>query len=236
MNFLITGDSWSVGEHQDTQSQPKLNTNGLTECLAKDGHSVINIGKSGFSNSAISWHLATFLDTNRHLQFDKILVFQTEFTRCIEKLDQLDCDLSSLQSKWISQFYQNLSNTATKNHCQIYIIGGCGDALWLNDLEYEYPNVSIACQSFTNLLVNNDHKVDTPVFDMYNHAQLPLVENIKKYCNFDQLEFLIESIDQAIIRRKVWHDHPEWFFPDGVHPNQKAFERLYKFLIDQSVI
>jgi hypothetical protein len=32
-------------------------------------------------------------------------------------------------------------------------------------------------------------------------------------------------------------DHNQkWFYPDGTHPNQTAFNQLYSFLINQGIV
>jgi hypothetical protein len=180
MSFLVTGDSWSVGEHQNTRMSPILNTNGLAECLSRAGHSVVNIGVNGSSNSLTADNLKFFLDKNRHIKFSKIFVFQTEFSRCLQTAEQINSDLKSLQNQYISQFYLNLSTIGQQFNCHIYLIGGCSDTLWLENFDQEYSNVSIACQSLTNLLLTGDHRIDSPVLDMYNHPMLPLAIHHKQ--------------------------------------------------------
>jgi hypothetical protein len=51
-----------------------------------------------------------------------------------------------------------------------------------------------------------------------------------KLCKAYDTEFLLTQLSLGEKRRALWVDHPEWFWPDGRHPNKEAHEQLYIFL------
>ena len=54
--------------------------------------------------------------------------------------------------------------------------------------------------------------------------------------NKEKVEKFIELAEQGKTREKMWLDNPDWFFPDGAHPNKQAHEKLYSHLKKENVI
>lgn len=237
--IVIAGDSWGCGCWDTEQT---VYHRGLEQYLYNDGHQVINLSEGGLSLEFTAQRLKDFLSIQKPLFVKdaiKVFVFQTEWHRGKESLQSSIVPMMSLDSsiedynrfenigddhKIMASFYGILSHLANKHNMPIYLIGGCSDTIWIDDFESHYPGVTIVCQSFTNLLVNNNHRIDTPVHSVRFPADLLN----KEHC-----------VDLAILgqqREQIWKDNPEWMWPDGCHPNHLAHEKLYSHLKKENVI
>lgn len=240
MKFLIVGDSWGCGEwNADCTFNPHR---GLEQYLTEDGHRVTNLSDKGISNHDIYQRIESYVRRNTEHNINGVFVFQTEYTRDHKHSDGWENSLNAndwpeitepedLAIRWMSRFYRNLSDISQKSNCKIYIIGGASDTMWLDDMDAHYPGCEIVCQSMTNLLVNNNHRVEQPVFSVYEQRSEEVVKKIKsKLVGNDRQERLLEMIDQGYRREFLWREHPNWFYPDGVHPNRQGIRVLYDFL------
>lgn len=240
MNFLVVGDSWGCGEwDKDCTHNPHR---GLEQYLTEDGHRVSNFSDKGISNHDIYQRIDTYFRRNANHDIDAVFVFQTEYSRDYKHSDgwenQLDAqdwkEISNpedIAMRWISRFYRNLSDVAQKSNCKIYIIGGVSDTLWFDNIEEHYPGCKIVCQSMINLIVNGTHQTDNPVFSLYEQRSEELVKEIKSRINdIASKEKLLTLIDQGFRREILMREHPDFFYPDGVHPNRKGIRILYDFL------
>ena len=172
--ILIAGDSWSAGEWQGNHTMSVLH-NGLAQYLSDDGHLTINLGQPGGWNGLSIDRLKNFLKLNSYLvdKITHIFVFQTEWIRDIEPTrctmfsisndNDFDSDYQTLKNRLISRFYYSLSNIGKEYNKKIFVIGGASDTIWLTDFSKVYPHVEILCQSLTNLLINNNHRVETQI-------------------------------------------------------------------------
>jgi hypothetical protein len=130
---------------------------------------------------------------------------------------------SELQYQNISQWQYRLSEMSQEFDIPIVLVGGGSDCEWFSNFENEYPGLSIACQSITNLCIDNDHRISQPVFGCYN--QEILQECKQKAVDTQAVEFLLQQVELGLVRKKIWENNPVWF-PDGVHGNRDAHKKL----------
>ena len=240
MKFLIAGDSWGCGEwDKDCSYNPHR---GLEQYLIEDGHQVTNLSNQGLSNQEIYQRIDLYFRRQSQHDIDAVFVFQTEYNRDYKYSDGWENVLNAndwnsiiepedLSMRWVSRFYMNLSQIATKTGCKIYIIGGHSDTLWFDNIEEHYPGCEIVCQSMTNLILNREHQIDNPVLSFYEHRTEELIKKIKsKLDTSEKLAKFLKLIDQGFQREILLRENPEYFYPDGIHPNRQAIKILYDFL------
>lgn len=247
MKFLLAGDSWGCGEwpRQDLR-KPSINDvkhGGLGQYLAENGHTVQNLSQGGASNTFIQLALTNYLEiaTLRNTKIpDKIIVFQTSYTRDYRFRFEEDwgniTEANTLAHIWISRFYSRLSDISKLYKIPIYIVGGVSDTVWIDNMEQYYPGVSVVCQSMVNLIVDNNHRVDQPVFSWYSKEDFAFLTELKSKLPSDKLNDFLDCLDQGTQRQNLVNLHPEYFFPDGVHPNRLGHEILYNFLKEIQVV
>ena len=215
--ILIVGDSWGCGCWTEEQS---VYHRGLEQLLHDDGHKVINLSQGGCDLKTITRRLddhLMLLKDRPPLWFTepvtKILVLQTEWHRHLSTAKEKDTEQIEIAS-----FYGTLSHISKKYNLPIYVIGGCSDTVWLDEFENYYPGVTVVCQSFTNLLVNDNHRIDNPVFSVRFPKELLNTEDA------------INLAMQGEKREQIWKDNPEWMWPDGSHPNHLGHKKLYEHI------
>lgn len=242
--IIIAGDSWGCGEWD----QMEVTHGGLGEYLCRD-YKVVNLSVGGASPMVILQNLNVFFKSgcvkllNEPIEY--VFVFQTEWHRDFlfenpydfkdRKYDFLDFTLD-LPHNRVSWFYYRLVDIAKKYSLRIGLIGGAADTLWLSKFEQEYPGLYIACQSMTNLLVNDDHRVTEPIYGLYKNRLL--IEQLKKSANkkIDNInEWILEQIELSEQRIQTWKSNPKWFYPDEVHGNRVGHRKLYEFLKDSVI-
>lgn len=238
MKILINGDSWGCGEwsHDRGKSTSPLHT-GLEQYIKDCGHQVWNISVGGSSNYQIANRLNLWLDRHPDEILDHILIFQTDPIRdsamlFLKDFDQITC-ADSLLNIWISRFYSRLSEISQKSNCPIILIGGISDTLWLTNMEIHYPGVSVACQSMVNLILNNTHRVDQPVISWYDRDSIGVITRIKKELSQAEIAKLLKQVDLGMQRQDRVFGSPEYFWPDGKHPNRLGHKILFDFLKTQ---
>lgn len=234
MYILVSGDSWSLGEW--SEGSLTLQHGGLAQYLSDDGHNVVNLGLSASSNRESLLRVTNFLSSNPHLSACKkqLVIFQTEWTRDFPYMDKEDQDYYdqplTLMHRVISRFYYDLSALAQRFDLDIKVIGGASDTLMLDDFTTIYPRVEIVCQSLVNLLINKSHVISNPVFSLFSYSnRADEFLKLFKYHARD-LEELMNEIDRGQQRVTDLKEHPEHFYPDGVHPNRSAHKILYDYL------
>ena len=247
MKIVISGDSWGCGEwiRLDLRQggEKDIIHGGLAQYLAEDGHTVTNLSQGFGSNTAIHSSISQHLESESikgREKTDKIIVFQTTYTRDYRFRHNEDwtkiTEANTLAHIWLSRFYHRLSEISKLYNVPVYVIGALSDTVWLDNMSEHYPGVSIPCQSLVNLIVNGNHRVDQPVFSWYTKTDLPFIDELKNTLPKDKLEDFFNQIDQGIARQNVLNMHPEYFFPDGVHPNRHGHEILYKFLKELQIV
>ena len=115
---------------------------------------------------------------------------------------------------------------AEKYNTKLYLVGGASDTIFeYDDFSIDFPNLKIACQSITNLLVNDNPNVDEPVMcEFLNDWTNPFLKSIKPD------EALLTDMDLGKARTKTMSQNPQWFWPDGIHPNRQGHLKLYQYL------
>ena len=229
--ILIAGDSWACGEWLEHS----VIHGGLTDYLIDQHYKVINLGRPGGSNDDSITRIEDFLNLNKNIIIKNIIVFQTEWTR--SNILDIDSEYTSLREGIISKFYYNLSRLSTKFNTTTHIIGGCSDTIWIDLFEINYPGVNVACQSFTNLILTNNHRICSPVYSLMtnNNTNSDKIEYFKKQFNQYNLKLLLDDIDQGHARLDIWSKNKEFFWPDGVHPNRAGHKILFNFLKNQGI-
>ena len=235
--ILIAGDSWSAGEWQYIGNTHTVVHSGFAMHLMDKGLNVINLSKGGGSNYETCQRLENFLTFNPTVKIKQIIVCQTEWHRDGIFYSQKDFEqlfalgYEGIKNQWIGMFYRRLSYMSQKWSLPVYIIGGCSDTIWIDQFESEYPGCKILCQSWTNLMMNYDSRIESPVFSQFIINQ-DFIEQIKQNTGIGSINFLLKDIDAGSQRRQMIKDHPEYFEPDGIHPNRHAHELLYKHVLN----
>lgn len=240
MTILIAGDSWGCGEWNIACTE--ILHKGLEQYLIDDGYCVFNVSKPSISNLDIINRINQWYDRFEDIKIEKIFVFQTEFTRDFKHdiMQQMyganDWSIKTvddLASTWVERFYFRLSEIAQEKKCKIYLLGGASDTMWFDNMENDYPGCSIACQSVTNLILEKNPKIEVPVFSWFTKNTEELVKKLKKIVS---AEDILNQINLGIERESLLEENPNFFFPDGIHPNRTGHKILYDFLKEQQLL
>jgi len=249
--ILIIGDSWGIGEWPQRYSGPKSFLHGgICQYLSENSLETINLSRPGASNIEIASRLEHFFDSGTNKCFKNpltdrpgqgVFVFQTEWYRDfspINTANEYEADFMGkvdpgMPHRYAHRFYHALRDIAQKYQVRINLIGGCSDIIGLDDFEDQFPGVHVVCQSFTNLCVHDEHRVDR----IYLGGSAQAAEMIKKRRNdVEMMEFLDQMINETFDRKKLWEQHPQWFWPDGLHANRQGHRKLLDFLVSQEHI
>ena len=246
-SIIIAGDSWGVGEFsEDGESRigsDKVSHSGLQHYFEEHNQTILNLSKPGGSNVESFLRCANFIENNPRLQnrIKSIIVFQTEWVRDVMDgwhiHECLESSLEDLKSQWVSRFYSRFSALSQKYNIPVYIIGGCSDTLWLDNMHIEYPGVQIVCQSLTNLLVDGNHRIEQPTLVSCQYHLLEKIILLKnnKISDSDKL-LLINESTASKNRIKIWRSQKYWFYPDGIHPNREGYKKLFEHLCTQETL
>lgn len=244
MKILLVGDSWGCGEW-DLESRNILH-GGLAQYLNEDGHEVNNLSRGGISNLDIVHRIATYYDRDFILPHDLVLVFQTEYCRD-HKHDAMQTAWGSqdwhntktvkdLSDQWLGRFYQRLSEISIKYQVPVHIIGGCSDGIAFDDMSQDYPGCHMLCQSATNLLINGEAGISEPVFSWYTKNTSDLVSHLRGFLDGAAVTELMRVIDLGFQRESLLRENPALFWPDGIHPNRWAHQKIFQFIKSQGVL
>jgi lysophospholipase L1-like esterase len=240
--ILIVGDSWACGEW-DGQGCQRSNIShpGVAQYLREHGYQVVNLGKGGGSNLESASRVADFLAEENSFvnQVQCVLVFQTEWTRDvvnlwnIEEFQRLNFDYQQYKDRLIAKFYYQLSQTARQTSIPIYMIGGCSDTIWLDLFEQEYPGVRVICQSWVNLMLHHNHRIDQPVLARFGAETQPLIEYAKSKMTSSNVQILLDDLDLAEQRNQQWWRLTDnnLLCADHTHPNRQAHKILFDHII-----
>lgn len=223
--ILVAGDSWGVGEWANPH---QVLHGGLAQYIKEAGHDVVNLSHGGISNLDAVTRISMYLERYQNLPISKVFIFQTEYNRDYKHWYTHDeNDWSNIESCWIERFYHRLSELAVTQNFQTYLIGGCSDTIWFDDMSQDYPNCHVACQSVVNLICNQTHRIDNPVYSWYSKSALEFVSELKRR-GIDR----VNALDLGFQREALVREHPEFFYPDGVHLNRKGHLILYNYLAE----
>ena len=233
MNVAIFGDSFANGE---TDGDMKLNHLGLTQYLMDDGHLVVNFSRQGNTNNGVIEDYPFHLRQNEHLKFDKALVFQTETTRETQEwIDNIKSgkSVNDVDVHMIKNDYGKLLESQEYFGVPIYLIGGTVDTL--SPEVIKECGLKSACQSLVNLILTGEHLIKEPtlsfVFPLPAYDILDECEGL-----IDDKEYFLKIEKKGNDRYKLMLDNPEYFYPDGVHPNRKAYKILFNHLKESNII
>ena len=233
MNVAIFGDSFANGE---TDGKRKLVHLGLTQYLMDDGHLVVNFSRQGNTNNGVIEDYPFHLRQNEHLKFDKALVFQTETTRETQEwIDNIKSgkSVNDVDVHMIKNDYGKLLESQEYFGVPIYLIGGTVDTL--SPEVIKECGLKSACQSVVNLVLTGEHTIEEPtlsfVFPLPAYDILDECEGL-----IDDKEYFLKIEKKGNDRYKLMLDNPEYFYPDGVHPNRKAYKILFNHLKESNII
>jgi len=250
--ILIAGDSWGCGAWKNY----KVYHRGLEQYLYDSGYSVVNISCPAGSNENTVERLDHYLDSYTYQPpigsnnpINKIFVFQTEWHRAADQFRPgqgkqlvLRPDIADWfefrkvfdDQKILIHFYNQLSHISQKHNIPIHIIGGCADTIWLDEFEKKRsPGINIACQSMINLLLEDCASIDRPVF-AYEMPERYLT-NAKQTNDLQLLDYVLDMVDAAQKRIKLFENNPDWF-PDAAHANHQGHKKLFDYLKKQGII
>ena len=242
--IIISGCSWSCGEwdadHNADIKIPTLQHGGLGQYITESGREVLNLGIPGGTNLSAAKRVLTWIERNPQANIEQIFMFQTEWNRDHRMIFEDDFrvieDAHTIPGRWVARYYSRLCEIAQLAGCHVNLIGGVSDTIWLDNFEGDYPGVRIACQSMTNLLINNNHRIDNPVLSWFNRHSPPLIKRIRSHLTTEQIPELLAMIDMGFERENLVFQHPEYFWPDGNHPNREAHLVLYDYLIKNNYV
>jgi len=226
-NIIIIGDSWGAGEWDCNNN---VIHNGLAEYIKNDGYNVYNLSLPGSGNSAISYYLESFIKCNQMIKIDKIFVIQSEYSRdwdIAEQRSKVD-SIKELEIYSLMRFYRKLSEIiSTYNASAVYVIGGVADSLpemYFKQIE----NIFLICQSWTNLIINGDNNIKTPVYSWYNQYSEDIINMFKD--SSQSKKDIVNLLENAEQRYKLLSLSRKYFWPDGTHPNRIGHQILFDYL------
>lgn len=233
--ILIGGCSWACGEFGRPDSELGIVFPGLEYNFQQDNIKAVNLGKRAASNLSIAWNLVGWLRRNSSEKIDKIFVVQTDWIRDSKMIFEEDFSkittATDLQNIYISRFYSRLSEISSFANAPVYLIGGVSDTLWLDNFQDFYPGVHILCQSWVNFCINDSHRIDDPVHSYYAGGYTEeIVKKIKPFLSDQECQHLLDLVDKGLERETLIFSTPEYFWPDGIHPNRYASAKLYNLI------
>lgn len=239
--IVIAGDSWGCGEWSNNKTGSYgISHPGLSNYLTDLGYLVVNLSQPGGSNVSSADCVSNFLKGSAHLNVSHVFVFQTEWIRDMrdykdKKLLGLDLTYGYQEFKirLIGRFYNSLSNIAQQTNVPIHIIGGCSDTIWLDAFSKEYPGLNNICNSFTNLLLTDNHRITDPVYAIMTNWYQEHIKFLKETISSNDLELLLTDMDKGKQRLLIWQKEKSFFWPDGGHPNRFGHKILFDFLKTQ---
>jgi hypothetical protein len=167
-------------------------------------------------------------------------VFQTDYARDLRMMFEEDYDKidheNSIAHVTIARFYHRLIEIARRYDAKIYLVGGLSDTLPPELIKKHYAPLEVVCQSMTNLLLNNNAQINNPVLSVYKYDSLSMIEKIKKKLPESKLPILLDNINRGIERETQFFSNPEYFWPDGTHPNRLGHKKLFDFLCEKGLI
>lgn len=241
--IIIGGCSWGKGEWargDSVSNGSPIMHDGLTQYIKNTGQTVLNLSIPGGSNYSSAYAINTWFERNPEHQVDQIFVFQTDYARDSQMIFEEDLTkiehANSLANIMIARFYHRLIEISNNYNVKIYLIGGVSDTLSPDLVRSHYAPLEVVCQSMTNLLINNNHLINDPVLSWYAAPEISLVKKIKEKLPEDQIVKLIQEIDKGISRENLIFSTPEYFWPDGIHPNRLGHKKLFDYLVNTGYI
>jgi hypothetical protein len=234
--ILIIGDSWSRGEliFKKTGIGHDIIHAGTEQYLIDAGHTVINLGILGGSNSQAKQNYQNFKD-----HVDYIFWFQTDPLRDVngknndgEPFIELLQRFNSIKAVFdylIDDIQNEINNIAVDRNQIIHVIGGFSvitpNINKFSNLENFITNVSALIDPLTN-------------FEVYGYfAEFNWFINIVEYCKKHNLvsDSVLSYITQEYIDIMTEHQHifeymsnnKQYYWPDGRHTNRHGHKIIF---------
>ena len=180
----------------------------------------MNLGQPGTDPWGLIWPLECFIWMNPQLDIHRIFYLQTDIGRgfCHKKLPESDDDLDQVLDSMYRDVYQELNAVAQRRNQKIHVVGALTDISI--DLD-QFQNLSLAVPSWCQLL-----DAATPLVKILD------VDSIEQLCheNPKKKSQTLVLLERALARRDFFADNPQWFYPDGIHPNLLAHQLLFEKL------
>jgi len=229
--ILIAGDSWGCGEWSSTEG---ITHGGLAQHLIDNNLPVVNISLPSGNNDEVVSYTKFFLKNNRHLKISKVVLFQTDILRRPNPPD-LSRGWLDFRTASCYGYFNRIQDLARSFEIQFLVVGGLADiAISQQQLDL-LPNVSIACQSFTNLIFNDRADIVNPITSNFGYDCIHGINKIKSYSTADDIEILLSDIEEQRQRQDVINSNKQWF-PDGSHPGRDAHKKLFDYLISNNYL
>lgn len=245
---LIAGDSWACGEWNEHGNTHK----GLSQYLNDHGLKTLCFGYPGFGSLTVCDFISSFIEFNRSMiKIKKIIFFQSDWVRDIrayrwlndQHLDVLTSGYRMAKNWYISALYYRLSLIYQIYEVPTILIGGQGDTIYIDLFEHEYPGVKIACQSFTNLILENQSRISNPCHSVFKYGGSGsmflsdkqfdfILTTVKNNSDEEDFKELFEDFDLAQSRDFLFKNNKD-IFPDLMHPNKDAHNKLFHYLRDR---
>lgn len=241
--YIVAGDSWSMGEFfalKQNVVQKTLPHRGLAQCLEQDGHRVHHLSTPGISNWDTAKIVASFLSrTEEHI--DGIFVCQTGFEKDLKyTFDDVDWTnrtrVDNIAGWYLWDFYQRLDHFYTQYKIPTFLIGAKTDTMWFDDLAEKLPGLTVVCQSMINYVLFDQDRVEKPVYSWYDRTTIDIIKQLYNVMDASGIEDMLDCIDRGMHRESLVTCNTEYFWPDGIHPNRKAWIKLYNLLTERGYV
>lgn len=222
--ILITGCSWSAGVWgKDSNDHYGLLDSGLAGLYVENGFDVVNLSCPGGDPWGLLAPLDNFLWTNPHRKIDHIYYFQTDIGRSFAHqelpIERFNYDFDLAINFMYYKLYERLNEIAQQRRVKIKVIGGLTD-------------VTVPFRLFGSL------ELVVPSWCQLIDPELPLVKIVDpmSLCwltdRFSSRKSqLLSLLEQGTGRLDYMKNNKKWFWPDGGHPNTRAHEKLFDYLI-----
>jgi hypothetical protein len=215
MRFLITGDSWSQGEWDGYPTDYRITHSGIQQYLLEDKHEVYNVGQGGYNNLE---SLAAAKNFNH--DFDHLIFFYTDPLRQAKEYDIKHVLPFVLIQDHIKLLINNLIVFKQEKQCKITVIGGCAKFnVTNNDIDYIIPSIN---EFLVSEFVDSEFMTSREWEEhFFKH---------EKNFNLVQKAQWLTVMTEAEKKYKLWSQHKEYFWPDGLHVNRHGAFKLYQSL------
>ena len=215
---LITGDSWSAGEW-DTSKGDDINFHAREYSLSRyladtNKYTIIHMPFPGHGDNV---PISQIIDRHDIDEIDYIIFVKTCATRNFTYLTKEDNPV------WFDE-----KNILTK-------------ITWMNDSAY----VGLLPYKDRLIILGGIEKVRSSFKCFLKIPSITefLYPDFKDNEYFGDIKYINHMVDEDKLsgkflldnsKRKIdfWKNHPEMFYPDGVHPNRKAHKKLAHFIDD----
>jgi len=216
--ILVTGDSWAAGEW-DTSKGEEINFHArkysFTRHLAETDK--FNIIYAPFPGHGDPCSLTYILDRHDLNEIDYIIFVKTCATRGFSYLTEkafpywFKEDSIITKITWMNDIvYSNLKPIKDK----LILLGGIEKIRSSFDCFLKLPSITeFLYPKFIDTEYFGDIKYIKDMFDKDKFGADLLITSAQRKIDF-------------------WNNHPEYFYPDGAHPNRKAHKKIADFILN----